>query len=640
MAGLLQNRLTIRFQLFGLAFTALLFMAGASATGYWGVTSLNKATSDVASLGQAMRSHTEAGVYNDQTRTGISSVFNQKGDDQQSAADELKQHFQMLQDRIDATRKLATNDASRKMLDSEKQLAAQYADAGNALTDAILKRPGDAPGLLAPYLQLYKELQGKIEETSDQLSKSAREAEASAKTTAARATFGIFAISGACFLIMLFGSLALVRSISRSLGRLIDMIQDIAEGEGDVTKRLEAAGNFGNNELGEVSRLFNLFMDKLQEILRGVVSETHKLTAASRQLLESADLITTNSGETAVQSNSVSRATQQVTDNLNSLSNGADEMTTTIHDIAQNAQQAAKVASSAVGAAEAASSTIAKLGQSGAEIGAVIKVITSIAEQTNLLALNATIESARAGEAGKGFAVVANEVKELAKQTAHATEDIGRKIVAIQSNTKAAVETIGTVSGVIHEINDISATIAAAVEQQGATTTEMTRNVGEAATGAGEISAGIGGVAKAADGTLRRAQESQRAAQELTRIAAQLAGLIRQFKIERSEPRYSRSLSVKLRAVDIRGRPIEQDVTTIDVSGHGAHLAGVRGQLREGSQIALARLGKIAHYTVVWAGNAKSPGAGQIRLSADDPTNTFWEDVLESAPEHAELASA
>jgi len=216
-------------------------------------------------------------------------------------------------------------------------------------------------------------------------------------------------------LLMCVGSLALVRSISQSLRRLTGMIQDIAEGEGDVTRRLQIAETYGRDELTEVSRLFNLFMDKLQTLLRGVGGHTRKLAAASEQLLEASREITTNSGETASQANSVSHSTQQVNQNLQSLSVGAGEMTSTIQSIAANANEAAKVASSAVQTAQAANLTVAKLGQSSAEIGVVIKVITTIAQQTNLLALNATIEAARAGEAGKGFAVVANEVKELAK---------------------------------------------------------------------------------------------------------------------------------------------------------------------------------------------------------------------------------
>ena len=175
-------------------------------------------------------------------------------------------------------------------------------------------------------------------------------------------------------------------------------------------------------------------------------------------------------------------------------------MTLTIQNIAANTTEAAKVAGEAVGVVHGANATVTKLGKSSAEIGEVIKVITSIAEQTNLLALNATIEAARAGEAGKGFAVVANEVKELAKQTAKATEDISGKIIAIQADTEGAVTAIGTVSGIINQINDISATIATAVEEQSSTTNEMTRNTSNAANGASNISVNMGKVAQAAAG--------------------------------------------------------------------------------------------------------------------------------------------
>ncbi len=422
----------------------------------------------------------------------------------------------------------------------------------------------------------------------------------------------------------------IVRTISGSLGRLVQMIRDIAEGEGDVTQRLEVASAFGNDELGEVSRLFNLFMDKLQGLLRGVVAHTHKLTSASQQLLEASEQITRDSGETAAQSDSVSEATQRVTQNLQSLSAGASEMMITIQSIAANTTGAAKVAGSAVGAAEEATDTVGKLGQSSGEIGQVIKVITSIAQQTNLLALNATIEAARAGEAGKGFAVVANEVKELAKQTAAATEDISRKIVAIQMDTKGAVKAIGAVSGVINQINEISATIASAAEEQSATTNEMTRNVGEAANGAGDISARIGGVADAAQGTLSRARSSQSAAQELTSIATQLSGMMRQFKIERSERRIDLAVSVRLIASDADGQTIEQDAVTINVSRTGALLKGVRGRIRLGSIVSLRRSNRMEKFSVVWVGEENTPTTGQLGISAINATTSFWVDVLEA----------
>ncbi len=363
---------------------------------------------------------------------------------------------------------------------------------------------------------------------------------ARANTRTHRLALAVYFLVALSVLLMCLGNLAQVRAISEALRQLSCMIQDIAQGEGDVTKRLEVARD---DELGEVSRFFNLFMDKLQDVMRQIAANTRQVTTASQQLLEASRQITSTSGETSVQASAVSQATQQVNQNLQSVSHGAEEMTSTIQNIASNTHEAARVASKAVQTAQAANATVAKLGLSSAEIGEVVKVITSIAQQTNLLALNATIEAARAGEAGKGFAVVASEVKDLARQTSKATEDIGQKISAIQTETKGAVEAIGTISSVINQINNISGTIAAAVEEQSATTNEMTRNVGEAAKGAGEISANIGGVAQAAEGTSARAQESQKAAQELAQAAAQLNDLVAQFKVTR-DPRMEAALRV------------------------------------------------------------------------------------------------
>ena len=283
--------------------------------------------------------------------------------------------------------------------------------------------------------------------------------------------------------------------------------------------------------LAGVAAATNKTADTLQSSMKSIAQNAQALSSSSQQLAATSQQMSGNAEETSAQANTVATATQQVTTNLNSVATGAEEMTSTVQSISSNAGEAAKVAAEAVKTANGANATVAKLGESSAEIGQVIKVITSIAQQTNLLALNATIEAARAGEAGKGFAVVANEVKELAKQTAKATEDISQKITAIQDDTKRAVEAIGSITGIINQINDISGTIATAVEEQSATTNEMSRNVQEAAKGSGEISQNIQGVATAAESTTRGAQDTLKAAQQLTEMATQLRTLVEQFKL-------------------------------------------------------------------------------------------------------------
>ena len=194
--------------------------------------------------------------------------------------------------------------------------------------------------------------------------------------------------------------------------------------------------------------------------------------------------------------------------------------------------------------AETTNATVGKLGDSAVDIGKVIKVITSIAQQTNLLALNATIEAARAGEAGKGFAVVANEVKELAKETAKATEDIGRSIESIQTDTKDAVSAIGHIATVINQINDISNTIASAVEEQSATTNEMARNVNESAKGSTEIARNIMTVSEVSQNTASGAGQTMTAATDLARMAAELKQLISRFTFDDASRSPSRAIPV------------------------------------------------------------------------------------------------
>ncbi len=268
----------------------------------------------------------------------------------------------------------------------------------------------------------------------------------------------------------------------------------------------------------------------LQTLLRQVSESATVLASAARELTSVSQQMAANAEQTATQANVAAAAAEQVSSNVATVATGTEEMGASIKEIAKSANDAARVATTAVKVAGTTNAIVGKLGESSAEIGNVIKVITSIAQQTNLLALNATIEAARAGEAGKGFAVVANEVKELAKQTAKATEDISRKIEAIQGDTKGAVEAIAEIGKIINQINDIQNTIASAVEEQTATTGEISRNVAEAAQGSNEIAQNISGVAQAARSTTEGASNTKSSADELSRVALDLQKLVSQFK--------------------------------------------------------------------------------------------------------------
>jgi methyl-accepting chemotaxis protein len=300
-----------------------------------------------------------------------------------------------------------------------------------------------------------------------------------------------------------------------------------AASRGDLTQVVKVQGT---DSIGQMAEGLSKFLGNLRGNVSNIAEMSQSLASASQELTAVSQQMAANAEETSAQANVAAAAAEQVSHNVTTVSTGAEEMGASIKEIAKSANEAARVATSAVKVAEKTNATVTKLGESSVEIGNVIKVITSIAQQTNLLALNATIEAARAGEAGKGFAVVANEVKELAKQTAKATEDIGRRIEAIQSDTKAAVGAIAEIGTIINQINDIQNTIASAVEEQTATTGEISRNVTEAAKGSNEIAQNVSGVAQAARSTTEGAANTKNSADELSRLAVDLQKLVAQFK--------------------------------------------------------------------------------------------------------------
>ncbi|RBY92213.1 methyl-accepting chemotaxis protein [Blastococcus sp. TBT05-19] len=310
---------------------------------------------------------------------------------------------------------------------------------------------------------------------------------------------------------------ATVRSVQKSVDAL-------AEGDLTVTPVVRSG-----DELGKMAAALGAAQSSLREVLGSVAASADAVAASSEELSASSAQISASAEETSAQSGVVSGAAEEVSRSVQTVAAGAEQMGASIREIATNAAEASEVASRAVTAAETTTATVAKLGESSAEIGNVVKVITSIAEQTNLLALNATIEAARAGEAGKGFAVVANEVKELAQETAKATEDIARRVLAIQGDTTAAVSAIEEISAIVAQISDRQTTIASAVEEQTATTNEMSRSVQEAAGGTTQIAENISGVSGAAESTTQALTQTRVAVDELSRMAADLRTTVGKF---------------------------------------------------------------------------------------------------------------
>ena len=293
------------------------------------------------------------------------------------------------------------------------------------------------------------------------------------------------------------------------------------------------------DETGRVLKVVLVAMDvadavrhrqDMERVLADVSRNAVTLSAASEELSANSQTMVSNAQSTASQAGMVSAAAQQVSSSVQTVARGAEAMRVSISEIDKSANEAAKVAAVAVSAADSASELMEKLGASSAQVGNVIRTITTIAHQTNLLALNATIEAARAGESGKGFAVVAHEVKELAKATATATDDISEMIETIQNDTIRAVSAISEIHEVITQINAFQGTIAKAVRAQTATTAEISRNVSEAASGSNEIARNIVHVAEAAEGTTQGANDTERAALELAKLAAEQQRMADRFE--------------------------------------------------------------------------------------------------------------
>ncbi|MEV6305529.1 CHASE3 domain-containing protein [Actinoplanes sp. NPDC051861] len=336
----------------------------------------------------------------------------------------------------------------------------------------------------------------------------------------------VFGVLLAVLLVVGIGWL-LARSILRPLNGLTERLAEIADGEGDLTSRVDESRH---DEFGVLGKAFNRFVAKLAGIIAQIGDQATSLAAASEELSTGTRQIAGSAEQTSREVGSVAGSTEEMSTALTTVAAGAEEMGASIREIATSTSDASQAGAEAVRVAEEASRTVTALGNSSAEITNVVKFITAIAEQTNLLALNATIEAARAGESGKGFAVVASEVKELAQETARATEDISQRVADIQLSASATSEAISRMSEIVARVNDYQTTIASAVEEQTATTSEMSRNVAAASSSSQEVSSSISTVSTAVTETSTAIASSEQAVGELARMSSTLHGLVGQFK--------------------------------------------------------------------------------------------------------------
>jgi len=435
----------------------------------------------------------------------------------------------------DLLKKLLTDTRTDLMTDAERtafarlqQSWASYFDYDTQIAAAFgqgqVSKGNDL--ILGPSYTIYYKIVQDTQALVDSVTARVEKATRTAQSSAAAARDGMLIAFAVAVLIAITLTLIVTRSVVRPAGRVILALQSIAAG--NLGARL---GDNGNDEIADMARAVDTAAEGIRAAMVEISDEAREMAAAADTMYRVSEQIDGAVNNAYTQADLVAGTAGGVSGNVQTVAAGAEQMGASISEISRNAAEAAGVAASAVTAARDTSATINRLGESSAQIGTVVTTIQAIAAQTNLLALNATIEAARAGELGKGFAVVASEVKDLAQETARATEEIAQRIQSIQQETGEAVTAIDGISQIIEQISDYQTTIASAVEEQSATTAEMNRGVTEAADGASEIAQGISSVAQSTASSRDAVGEATRAAGDVHALAGRLRTAVDRFSL-------------------------------------------------------------------------------------------------------------